>query len=254
MIQTVFNRYEKKYLLSQEQYIRLRKALQPHMEEDMYGLHTICNIYYDTPDDALIRRSIDKPIYKEKLRLRSYGIPKLEDNVFLEIKKKYRGIVNKRRISMTLQEAYNYTIQGIRPREEGQILKEIDYFLRFYQTLYPKLYLAYDRVALFGKIDPGFRVTFDHNIRSRRTKVGLEHGDIGEPLLNERYYLMESKILGAAPIWFSRLLSQHCIYPTSFSKYGNIYSKNLQKKMISSETESFLEQTKNQEKNILQTV
>lgn len=222
MAQTVFNRYEKKYLMPEAVYRELRTRLAPHMQVDSYGLHTICNIYYDTPDDLLIRRSIEKPVYKEKLRLRSYGIPGPDSRVFLEIKKKYEKVVNKRRIGLTLQEAYDYVERGIRPREESQILREIDFFLSRYE-LVRGLYLAYDRVALFGREDSEFRVTFDRNIRSRRARMGLEEGDGGELLLPSGWVLMESKVPGATPLWFTHILSELSLYTTSFSKYGNIY-------------------------------
>ena len=222
MAQTVFSRYEKKYLMPEEIYLELRKRLAPYMEVDQYGLHTICNIYYDTPDYELIRRSIDKPVYKEKLRLRSYGIPTMDSTVFLEIKKKYRKVVNKRRIPLTLQQAYDYVEKGIRPEQDSQILEEIDAFLKRY-PLQRGVYLAYDRIALFQKTDPDFRVTFDHNIRSRQINMGLEMGDQGRTLLPETYYLMESKVMGATPLWFARILLDLKIYPVSFSKYGNIY-------------------------------
>ncbi len=224
MAQLVFNRYEKKYLMPQHIYRRLRERLLPHMEEDQYGLHTICNIYYDTPDSYLIRRSMERPAYKEKLRLRSYGIPDQDSKVFLEIKKKYKKIVNKRRIQLGLLEAYDYVERGIRPEKESQILRELDFFLHRYQLI-RGLYLAYDRIALYGRENPDFRVTFDHNIRSRRTSMGLENGDYGDLLLPEGYYLMESKIMGATPLWFAKILSELSIYPVSFSKYGNIYRK-----------------------------
>ena len=224
MAQTVFNRREKKYLMPGDIYGELRTRLLPHMAEDSYGLHTICNLYYDTPGDLLIRRSIEKPGYKEKLRLRSYGVPGLDSPVFLEIKKKYAKMVNKRRIELTLGEAYDYVERGLRPDRECQILRELDFFLSRY-PLQRGLYLAYDRVALFGREDPEFRVTFDRRIRYRRAAMGLENGDAGELLLPEDMYLMEVKILGSAPFWFTRILSDLRIYPTSFSKYGNIYKK-----------------------------
>ena len=207
MPQPVFNRYEKKYLMPETVYQELRGRLSPYMQVDSYGLHTICNIYYDTTDDLLIRRSIDDPIYKEKLRLRSYGIPAMDSKVFLEIKKKYQKVVNKRRVQLTLREAYDYVERGIRPQGDSQILREIDFFLSRY-PLERGLYLAYDRVALFGKENPDFRVTFDQNIRSRRTRMGLENGDAGEKLLPRGWYLMESKVMGATPLWFTRILSE----------------------------------------------
>lgn len=179
MAQTVFNRYEKKYLMPETVYQELRERLKPWMNEDEYGLHTICNIYYDTQESNLIRRSIEKPVYKEKLRLRSYGIPEMDSTVFLEIKKKYKKVVNKRRIPLTLQEAYDYVEKGIRPKKDCQILREIDFFLQRY-PLERGIYLAYDRIALYGKESPDFRVTFDHRIRSRHREMGLEKGDFGE--------------------------------------------------------------------------
>lgn len=224
MAQSVFNRYEKKYLMPEDVYLELRDRLAPYMQEDAYGLHTICNIYYDTPDSYLIRRSIEHPVYKEKLRLRSYGIPTLDSQVFLEIKKKYQKVVNKRRIQLSLKEAYAYIEHGVRPEADSQILHEIDFFLKRY-PLERGLYLAYDRVALFGREEPEFWITFDRRIRSRRSFMGLENGDFGEMLLPSGYYLMESKIMGAAPLWFTELLSELFIYPVSFSKYGNIYKK-----------------------------
>lgn len=222
MAQTVFNRYEKKYLMPDSVYRQLRERLKPYMQEDSYGLHTICNIYYDTPDEALIRRSIEHPAYKEKLRLRSYGVPTLDSKVFLEIKKKYKKVVNKRRIQLTLREAYDYLENGVRPQADSQILREIDFFLQRY-PLVRGVYLAYDRVALFAGQDHDFRVTFDQRIRSRRTLMGLENGDQGRLLLPEGYHLMESKVMGATPLWFTGILSDLAIYPVSFSKYGNIY-------------------------------
>lgn len=224
MAQTVFNRYEKKYLMPEEVYTLLRSKLRPYMQADQYGQHTICNIYYDTPGYDLVRRSIEKPVYKEKLRLRSYGIPTMDTTVYLEIKKKYDKVVNKRRIPLTLRQAYDYLDHGIRPPEDSQILRELDFFLQRY-PLQRALYLAYDRVALFAREDPDFRVTFDRNIRSRQVDMGLEQGDRGELLLPEQYYLMETKILGAAPLWFSKILSEMHLYGVSFSKYGSIYEK-----------------------------
>lgn len=234
MAQTVFNRIEKKYLLTEFQYESILKELQPYMETDNYGLHTIGNIYYDTPDNQLIRTSIEKPAYKEKLRLRSYGIPHLNDTVFLEIKKKAMGIVNKRRISIRLGDAYCYLKNGIIVDQKTQIHKELDAFLRRYH-LQPKLYLAYDRIAMFGKEDPEFRVTFDCNIRSRTSNLRLEAGSYGELLFLNRERIMEVKVNGAMPLWFSQILSHLEIYSTSFSKYGTVYKKQMKDYAVSNE-------------------
>lgn len=226
---SVFNRYEKKFLLPQGQYEQLRERLDPYMQEDKYGKYTICNIYYDTSDDLLIRRSLQKPRYKEKLRLRSYGTPGMDTTVFLEIKKKYRGIVNKRRIPLTLKEAYDFTERGVLPqnlgnRVEEQIRSEIEFFLKRY-SLERRLYLAYDRLAFSGIEDPSFRVTFDTSIRSRRNEVALEKGDAGTELLPGGMHLMEIKISGAVPHWFAEILTELEIRPVSFSKYGNIFKR-----------------------------
>lgn len=227
MAQTVFNRVEKKYMLSQEKFELFLADLMEYMEVDEYGQHTICNIYYDTEQNDLIRHSIEKPVYKEKLRLRSYGIPQINDNVFLEIKKKYNGIVNKRRIMLPLSSAYGYLHYKIKPCEATQILKELDYFTERY-VLLPKLFLAYERIALFGKEDGEFRVTFDTNIRSRTTDLGLEKGNHGSLLLEAGTHLMEVKITNTTPLWFSKLLSKHSVFNTSFSKYGSIYKQQIQ--------------------------
>lgn len=225
-MKSIFQRYEKKYLLTKSMYDAFLEATQSYIQVDTYGKHTICNIYYDTDNHELIRTSIEKPKYKEKLRLRSYGVPKQEDKVYLELKKKYKGIVYKRRVSLTLKEAEAYLNHGIKPSKEHQILREIDYFIALYQPK-PKLYLAYDRVAYFGKEDPNVRITFDHNIRSREIDLSLSKGDKGKSLLDEMQYLMEIKVEGAMPIWLCRILSELEIYPTSFSKYGNIYKQSL---------------------------
>lgn len=218
----IFQRIEKKYLLTEKKYEELQKQILPYMQLDQYGLHTICNIYYDTTQYDLIRKSIEKPPYKEKLRLRSYGIPTSNEKVFLELKKKWKGIVYKRRISMTLQEAKAYLEEGKPMKQWGQIEREIDYFRQFYHPK-PKMYIAYDREAYFGKENQALRITFDQNIRSREEDLQLELGDAGKLLLEKGYRLMEIKVSQAFPIWLARILSELELFPTSFSKYGNIY-------------------------------
>ncbi len=223
-VQTVFKRYEKKYMLNESQYEQLTAVINEHMKIDQYGKHTICNIYFDTDDYRLIRTSIEKPKYKEKLRLRSYGIPTPDSKVFLEIKKKFDGIVYKRRISFSLKEAYSYLTNGTYPAEDTQIKKEIDYFISYYHPT-PKMYIAYDRIAYFCEDDANFRITFDSNIRYRKEDLFLDHGDHGDTLLDEAMHLMELKIAGAIPLWLVHAMSDLKIYPTSFSKYGTIYKK-----------------------------
>ena len=226
MIQKVFNRYEKKYMLTAEEYIEIRKRLEEYMIEDSYGIHTIRNIYYDTDTDELIRTSIEKPKYKEKFRVRCYGRPNEESEIFLEIKKKYKGLVNKRRAVLSVAEAKEYFEQGQHPAQNTQIMREIDYFLQHYDVK-PKVYLAYDRVALFGKEDRNFRVTFDTNIRSRNYDFRLENDEDTTGVLDKNYYLMEVKILDAMPLWFVHMLDEINISSISFSKYGTVYKTNL---------------------------
>ncbi len=230
----VFNRYEKKYLLDTETFKWISEKLKEHMKPDKFNkngkLYNIANIYYDTPDDALIRASIEKPVYKEKLRLRSYGVPGMEDEVFLEIKKKYKGMVNKRRTRLKLKEAYDFVDNGVKPSDapyiNSQVLNEIQYFLKVY-NLVPKVYLTYDRMAFFDREDDDFRVTFDTNIRTRRKDVGLEKGNYGELLIGNDVWLMEVKSSKAIPLWFTKLMEEKDIKAVSYSKYGTEYKKHL---------------------------
>lgn len=225
-MQLVFNRVEQKYKINEKQYKEILKRLPKNIKMDQYGLYTICNIYYDTQDDELIQKSLEKPAYKEKIRVRSYGIPKIDSKVFLEIKKKCNGIVNKRRIQLPLKEVYDYVEKGIEPNKSSQIVNELNYFLQKY-NLSKKIFIAYDREAFFDENDDGFRLTFDRNIRSRDEDVRLENGDYGVNLLNKGEFIMELKANGAIPMWLVNILSDLKIYPTSFSKYGEIYKNSV---------------------------
>lgn len=239
MAKEVFNRYEIKYMISDEIYHIIRPCLEDYMEVDLHSrngeFYHICNVYYDTPQHDIVRRSINKPVYKEKLRLRSYGAANLDDRVYLEIKKKCNGIVNKRRTSIKLSEAYQYIKTKEKPELKtymnGQVLNEIDYMLQRYDLM-PMLYLTYDRNALYNKDDDSFRVTFDTNIKTRRDEVGLDTGNHGDNLLPPGVWVMETKVEKSVPIWFTRLLSTYKIYPASFSKYGMEYQKNILGKSI----------------------
>lgn len=224
-IQTVFKRKEKKYLVTAAQYERLLPVLQKHMQPDAYGAYTICNVYFDTEHDDLIRRSLEKPVFKEKLRARSYGVPSAEDKVFLEIKRKYKGVVYKRRVAMTYAQLQAYLATGEHPPKQTQVFAELDYFLQFYHPA-PKLYLSYDRLAFQGREDASLRITFDSDIRSRTTQLHLSDGDFGELLLPRGVRVMEIKSDLAMPLWLCDLLTEQGVYPTSFSKYGKIYMKN----------------------------
>ena len=226
-----FKRYEKKYLLAQEKYERLRLALDERIEPDEYYSSTVCSIYYDTDDYSLIRHSIDKPVYKEKLRVRSYNVPAPGDMVFVELKKKYKGIVYKRRAAMSAAEAARYLAGKAPAPADSQMIREIDWFLR--QNLpVPKVFIACDRLAFRAKDDPELRITFDRNIRWRDTELELTRGCHGSPLLENGQVLMEIKIPGAAPLWMARLFSELEIYPVSFSKYGTCYKENVLEKYV----------------------
>lgn len=224
-VQWSFQRIEEKYLLTSQQYDRLRAALNGRIEPDEYPRSTICNIYYDTPDYLLIRRSLDKPLYKEKFRLRSYGVPEAGSPSFMEIKKKYNGIVYKRRVQTELSQAEQYMEYGREPEvNDRQIFREIQWFRRSYDLI-PRVFLAYDRLAFRSVEDPELRITFDRRIRYRTDELSLSAGDHGTLLLPEDSILMEIKIPGAAPVWLSRILSELKIFPVSFSKYGKSYQK-----------------------------
>ena len=232
----VFNRYEKKYKVPVDIYPKLMEELTKKMDVDKYciggNFYTICNIYFDTDTDALIRRSIEGPVYKEKLRMRSYGVPARKDFVFLEIKKKYNKIVNKRRTLLTLDEADKFMEKGELPTSgkhiNKQVIKELNYFVDYYKPV-PKLFLAYDRMALFEKGNGDVRITFDKNIRCRRDRLNLKLGDDGHPILEKDCYLMEIKVPAAFPLWITELISKYNIRNISFSKYGTEYKQYISK-------------------------
>lgn len=234
----VFNRYEHKYLLSKNEYEEITKIIEEYMELDSHNkdhkLYTISNLYYDTDDDYLIRKSLSKPVYKEKLRLRSYGVPNENSKVFLEIKKKFNGIVNKRRTTLELNEAYDFVKSGEEPVVKDymnrQVLDEIAYFLKMYD-LKPKLYLAYDRIAYFEKGNPDLRISFDCNIRSRREDVELENGDYGKLLLSRDTYIMEIKTSLAKPLWLTEAIAKLNLKRKSFSKYGTEFKNTINQKV-----------------------
>lgn len=223
-IQYNFQRYEKKFVLTPKQYEQFFSLLQEYMKVDQYGVHTICNVYYDTDRYDLIRRSIEKPVYKEKFRLRSYGVPCEPDAIFAEIKKKYKGIVYKSRISATGDDIRKMITEGCILPDSPQIQAEMQCLFRRYQ-LVPKVYLAYERIAMEERQVPGqgLRITFDRNIRWRNNDLNLYAGDDGQPVLPEERIIMEVKTPLAVPLWMVSMLSGCRIYPGSFSKYGTCY-------------------------------
>lgn len=219
----VFNRFEEKYLLEENQYLQILKKIQGKLLTDCYGKSTICSVYFDTPDYRIIRQSLEKPFYKEKLRLRSYGIPSEKDTVYVELKKKYDGIVYKRRVGMKLSEAVDYLYNDQKTTQSTQIIKEIDWALNYYPEIKPAMFVSYERTAMYGLENSNLRVTFDSNILWRNEQLLLDKGAWGNELLKPGQRLMEIKIPGAMPLWLSHILNDLKIYPTSFSKYGNAY-------------------------------
>ena len=222
--QFIFKRYEIKYMVTKKQRELIKQAFAEHMIADEHGKSTILSLYYDTPDFHLIRKSLEHPAYKEKLRLRSYGLAGDDTKVFIELKKKYDSVVYKRRIGMTKTEAMDYLNSGAL-KEESQISREIDYFLGLYGNLHPAVLLSYDREAFYDRDDHEFRITFDDNILWRDQDVTLDSGIYGKAILPEGKVLMEVKTAEAMPLWFVKILTQNGIYQTSFSKYGTAYTE-----------------------------
>lgn len=262
--QAVFKRYEMKYMMTRRQKKAVLEAMLPHMKLDEFGHTTIRNVYFDTDNYILVRHSIEKPVYKEKLRIRSYKQAGAQDKVFIELKKKYDDVVYKRRESLSQLETLEWLVSGTPFPKATQIGNEIDYFFRLYQTLKPKVFLSYEREAFYAHVRPGeichpgltdvqrassesllgsnvhvrpgeicqpgltdgdFRVTFDENIRARQEELSLSRDVWGEPLIGEDKVLMEIKTSGGIPLWMTHVLAREKIYKTSFSKYGTAYEK-----------------------------
>lgn len=254
-----FERVELKYLMNEEQYTELRRRIREIAHDDAYGETLICNVYYDTPDYSLIRRSLEKPKYKEKLRIRSYGIPaggpvkkgiaaftENRSPVFIEIKKKYAGVVYKRRVALPydcamlclrgekrLEQQFCEKQPRENPLQENrftaeqfshrQIAREIEYFIGHYEQLQPAMGITYRRIAMEGNTDPGLRITFDRDLRWQTEDLSLCAGSVGEPILQPGQHLMELKIAHAIPLSIVRILSDLEIRQVSFSKYGRAY-------------------------------
>lgn len=222
MYNDIFNRIEEKYLIDKKQKEKLFLEISNYIEKDKYYKSNILNIYFDNDNNELVINSNSKPIYKDKIRLRSYEIPNLDSDVFLEIKSKYEGITNKRRIKLKLSEFYDY-LEG-KKINNSQIMNEIDYLFKYYK-LKPNYFVAYDRLSFKGVNDDNLRITIDSNLRSRKDNLNIEYGDRGDNFFKDDKYIMEIKTLNSMPLWLTNILSKLKIYPTSFSKYGEIYKR-----------------------------
>jgi hypothetical protein len=217
-----FKRYEKKYRLNTEEYNRFMSCIRDRLVPDKHGRSTLCSLYLDTPSYRLIRDSIDAISYKEKLRLRSYGVPTDDKKIFFEIKKKYKGVVYKRRVSMPNSSAFDYIESGIAPID-SQIMREIDYLMRIYEQPKPGVCILCEREAYFLQEDENVRLTFDENLRYRFGFPNADNVNEGIPIVNEGEYILEIKTPGAMPIWMANALSECKIYPAKFSKYAHAY-------------------------------
>lgn len=226
---TNMKRMEKKYLLTKAQYESLLPIIEEYMKLDQYGKQTICNVYYDTPDFKLINHSLEKPLFKEKFRMRSYGKADSETKVFLEMKRKFKGEVYKRRAVLPFRTAEAFMERSLLNIDSNQELAEIRYMKRIYQ-LEPKAFIAYEREAYYGLEVAALRITFDTGIRGRDTNLTLSANSHGTPIQPKDSVLMEIKVPGATPMWMAEAFSKLAIYPSSFSKYGNYYKNTLFKK------------------------
>lgn len=220
--QYVFRRYEIKYWLDRRQYDEMCKRMENYMQPDGYGHSTVCNVYMDTPDYRLIRRSLEGPPYKEKMRVRSYGVARSDTPVFIELKKKYEGVVYKRRVSVPYAVAQEYWAHRA-PPQDTQIWREIEAFTAHYRFLRPTVFLSYEREAFYARDDDAFRITFDDNIRWREADVSLSVPPFGRALVPPDRVLMEVKTATALPLWLTSFLAREHLYKTSFSKYGTVY-------------------------------
>ncbi|MBR4537313.1 MAG: polyphosphate polymerase domain-containing protein [Clostridia bacterium] len=222
----VMKRYELKYLLDGAQTDFLVKSLEGHMKLDQYGRNSIASLYYDTPNYQLIRASVEKPPFKEKIRLRSYGLATRESPVYLELKRKAYGIVYKRRVQSTIPLVDKFFAGSGDICAPGQINREITYFRDYYKTLVPACLIIYDREAFF---EPGgdLRLTIDHCPRYRTDHLDLTSSMDGLPLRPPGHTILEIKVQEAMPLWLTHILDEGQIYKNSFSKYGEAFRQQL---------------------------
>lgn len=223
---TVMQRVEWKYILSAEQTEFFRERLKGHMEPDAYGLTTIQSLYYDTPDRRLVRTSIEKPEFKEKIRLRAYGRATSETPVYLELKRKAFGIVYKRRVQATVPEVKRFFAGEPVLDEDGQIDREIIYFRDYYKKLEPACMILYDRTAYYEP-DGDLRLTIDRNPRYRTDALSFDLAPVGIALLAPGDTILEIKVQDTIPLWLVRILSEGNIKRGSISKYGEAYRRSM---------------------------
>ena len=225
----VMKRFEVKYLLTKEQVKYFVDKIKDYMTVDKYGLTQIASLYYDTPNYRLIRESLEKPEYKEKIRLRSYGLANSTSKVYLELKRKYDGVVYKRRKEMNIDDANNFFDKKKR-FVDNQIGKEITYFRDYYDSLVPSCLIIYDRVAYYQK-DGDLRLTIDYNPRFRFDDLNLTKSMNGTSLLEDGGAILEIKVQESIPLWLSKILNEGKIYKNTFSKYGEAYKRKIKERI-----------------------
>jgi len=225
--QYIFERVESKYVISAQQYEDLLERCGSRIKPDVYPHSDITSIYFDTSDFLLARNSIEKPAFKEKLRLRSYGTVSKDSSVFLELKKKYKGVIYKRRQDMTYQQARNYILFNKMPCST-QIMQEIDYIRSSRYSLEPACLINYQRDSFTGINDSDLRITFDYDIMFAIDGLCLTNRNL-KPLTDQHMIIMEIKTLAAMPLWLTAILNEMNIYPYNYSKYGMVYRNHIAK-------------------------
>lgn len=231
MAQEIFKRFELKYLLTRAEYAALRSAILPRMAYDKYGdpegKYNIVSLYYESSDKRIYYETMNKLRFRQKLRLRVYDQADLSSNAFIEVKQKFKNVVNKRRSIIPLGEAYDilshpYNEQSIANAQASnpQILREALHFKGLYH-LQPAVVVSYDRQAFSGTADSekDLRVTFDYNIMCRSDNLGLENGPKGYPIIDYDTVILEVKVSNSVPFWLARILSELEFVKQGFSKY-----------------------------------
>lgn len=230
----VFDRIEKKYLINKEQKKNLLKVIKDHMDQDGYFKSEVYNLYFDTDNYDLIIQSIDQPIFKEKLRARSYSG---YDRVFLEIKTKIRKKRSnpgfKRRVMITKKDfeelitkkatLVELASRSIETEDDLQIAKEVDYLINTFD-LKPKILVMYHRESYQG--EDKLRITFDEKLRYRDKNLSLSKSKSDKIYFEDgRNIIMEIKAQGVLPLWLVKAMSANKTYPEQFSKVGKIFDK-----------------------------
>lgn len=223
-----FARVETKFMLTPDQEEAIEAGLcRRGFSRTDFGSPAVQSLYYDTPDHRMIRDSLERPLYKEKLRLRAYGPPGAQSTSFVEVKKKYDGVVYKRRVALPLRDAYDGLSRECLPEDAGQVGREALWLVKHY-GLVPSVVIAYDRHAWFNAREPGVRITFDRNLAFRNHDLDLTSQAENTVFTRPDQRLMEIKTGGTYPLWLTRLLWDTRVKRIHYSKYGYAYQHYIQ--------------------------